>query len=308
MKKWLSLSFLGLTLAAQASHILGGMIGVAQTSQDSTTIGVVLLIDQQGTSPNLITIEKWQKNSVGFYVQVGLLTATKAATGIYHQGYEVANYTTGYLDLDSGMYRFVYTNCCRGYANNSPSTQTSDFITAADYWHIPNNSTPFMTFPIPIHLQVDTVNVIKPMWGNFNCHFVETDGDSVKVFQDDILAGHWNNTFVPIGNQTSLSNYGSYQVRRDSIRWAPNTLGQFQTGFIIEEWRNGQKIGQQRVQWTFKVLNSTLSQEEWPLEEWYRVHDFWGKLIYEGNRIPYGELNGFYVVRSRLGVEKIFVQ
>lgn len=308
MKKLLSALLLFGYGTLKASHLLGGIIHVAQTSQDSTSVGIVLFVDQQGISPNQITIEKWQKNSVGFYTQVGTLTATRAAVGISHQGTDVVNYTTNYLDLDSGMYRFVYTHCCRGYATNSPSAQTSDFIIATDYWHIPNNSTPVMNSPIPINLQVDTLNVIKPMWGIIWCHFNEWDGDSVKVFVDDILAGHWNNTFVPIGNQTPLSNYGTYQVKRDSIRWTPNQTGTFQTGFIIEDWRNGQKIGQQRLQWTFKVVNSTLSLTENSPEEWYKVYDFWGNLIYEGTEVPYHELKGFHILITKDSVEKIFVQ
>ena len=69
MKKILSFIFVSLlTVTTSASHLLGGIVGVSQTSQDSTTIGVALITDPQGLpSPNSITVEKWEMNSVGWY-------------------------------------------------------------------------------------------------------------------------------------------------------------------------------------------------------------------------------------------------
>jgi hypothetical protein len=69
MKKLLVLVALVAGFTASASHLLGGMVTVAQTSYDSTSVGVYLLADPSGiSSPNTINVEKWEMNSVGWYV------------------------------------------------------------------------------------------------------------------------------------------------------------------------------------------------------------------------------------------------
>ena len=67
MKKLLVLLALTLGLNTSASHHLGGMVTVAQTSYDSTSVAVYLVDDPQGISPNSISIQKWEMNSVGWY-------------------------------------------------------------------------------------------------------------------------------------------------------------------------------------------------------------------------------------------------
>ena len=126
MKKLTVLLALTLGFNLSASHLLGGMVGVAQTSYDSTTIGVWLITDPQGIpGPTSITVEKWEMNSVGWYVQNGTVTLTQGTATINFQGYNLINYTSEYLDLDSNKYRFIYKNCCWGMINNSQSSMNS---------------------------------------------------------------------------------------------------------------------------------------------------------------------------------------
>jgi len=66
MKKMLFVLAAVLGISANASHLLAGGVGVFQTSQDSTTVGVWLISDSQGLPmPNSINVEKWEMNSVG---------------------------------------------------------------------------------------------------------------------------------------------------------------------------------------------------------------------------------------------------
>ena len=303
MKKLLFafLSILSTTLSA--SHLLGGMVAVAQTSYDSTSVGVWLIADPQGISaPSSITVEKWEMNSVGWYVQNGTITLTQGSSPISFQGYNIINYTSNYLDLDSNKYRFIYKNCCWGMINNSQNSMNSDFIISADYWHIPNNSTPFARVPFIINQQVNTRNTMKPVWGNINCFLNEVDNDVAVISQTDLHSGYANGVFVPqVYTQLSM------HVDNDSISWIPPTLGKYSTGFQIDDYRNGQLIGTQRAQWTFNVVNSTVSIDENELPDHYSVYDFWGNLVYEGSEIPYHNLKGLYIVISSKGVEKIHV-
>ena len=64
---------------ASASHLLGGMVTVAQTSYDSTSVGVYLVSDAGGVAPPTnITVEQWEMNSQGWYSLAGYVTLTSA--------------------------------------------------------------------------------------------------------------------------------------------------------------------------------------------------------------------------------------
>jgi len=302
MKKLLVLLAFAVSLTASASHLLGGMVTVAQTSQDSTTLGVYLLTDPQGISgPNTIYVEKWEMNSQGWYVQNGTVALDKSST-LSHQGMNVNTYVSDYLDLDSNKYRFIYKNCCWGMLSNSSNSFSSEFVISADYWHIPNNSLPYAENPLIVNLQKDTLNTMKPIWGNYNCFLSQFDSDSVNVTQSDLYSGYANGAFVP-QVYTALNMH----VSNDSVSWTPTTLGNFGTGFEIAEYRNGDKIGVQRIQWTFRVLTSTIGIEENIVDRnmQYEVYDWNGR--YLGTSLEYQK--GFLILRYNNGkVEKVFVQ
>lgn len=300
MKKLLVLLALAVGLTANASHLLGGMVTVAQTSQDSTSVGVYLLTDPQGISgPNTIYVEKWEMNSQGWYVQNGTVALDKSST-LSHQGMNVNTYVSDYLDLDSNKYRFIYKNCCWGMLSNSSNSFSSEFIISTDYWHIPNNSLPYAENPLIVNLQKDTLNTMKPIWGNYNCFLSQLDNDSVNVTQSDLYSGYANGVFVPQVH-TALNMH----VSNDSISWTPTTLGNYGTGFEIAEYRNGDKIGIQRIQWTFRVLTSTIGIKEDIVyrDLQYSVYDWYGR--YLGNTLE-GQ-KGFLILRYTNGeTKKIF--
>ena len=153
---------------ASASHLLGGMVTVAQTSYDSTSVAVYLVSDVGGvTPPSTISVEQWEMNSQGWYTYTGNVTLTNSSA-LAHQGTYVTTYVSDYLDLDSNHYRFIYKNCCWGMISNSSNSFNSEFIVSADYWHIPNNSLPYAENPLWVNVQKDTLNSMKPVWGIFN--------------------------------------------------------------------------------------------------------------------------------------------
>jgi hypothetical protein len=184
--------------------------------------------------------------------------------------------------------------------SNSTNSFNSEFVISADYWHIPNNSLPYVENPLWINVQKDTLNTMKPVWGIFNCFLSQFDNDSVSVTQSDLYSGYANGTFVP-QTHTPLSMH----VSNDSISWTPTMIGNFGTGFEIVEYRNGNKIGIQRIQWTFSVTTSTIGIEEniGYRDTRYKVYDWSGR--YMGSDIK--TLNGgLYVVRYSNGkMEKI---
>ena len=301
MKKLLFILALALGINANASHLLGGMVTVAQTSYDSTSVGVYLVSDAGGVAPPTnITVEQWEMDSQGWYTFTGTVTLTNSSS-LAHQGTYVTTYVSDYLDLDSNHYRFIYKNCCWGMISNSSNSFNSEFIISADYWHVPNNSLPYAENPLWVNVQKDTLNSMKPIWGIYNCFLSQLDNDSVNVIQSDLYSGYANGTFVPQVH-TALN----MSVSNDSISWTPTTLGNYGTGFQIDEYRNGQLIGVQRIQWTFRVVGSTVGIEENELEDLtYEVYDWYGR--YMGDNINWSELKGLYVIRYSNGkVEKIF--
>ena len=151
-----------------------------------------------------------------------------------------------------------------------------------------------------INAQKDTLNTVKPVWGNINCLLSQFDNDSVNVTQSDLYSGYANGVFVPqVHTQLNM------HVSNDSISWTPTMLGNFGTGFQIDEYRNNQLIGTQRIQWTFRVVASRMSIEEniTYRDLQYSVYDWYGR--YLGNTLE-GQ-KGFLILRYTNGeTKKIF--
>ena len=297
MKRIIVLVALVAGFTSSASHLLGGMVTVAQTSYDSTSVGVYLVSDAGGvTPPSTISVEQWEMNSQGWYTFTGTITLTNSSA-LAHQGTYVTTYVSDYLDLDSNKYRFIYKNCCWGGLSNSSNSFSSEFVISADYWHIPNNSLPYAENPLIVNLQKDTLNTMKPIWGIFNCFLSQLDNDVVEVTQSDLYSGYANGVFVP-----QVHTAINMHVSNDSISWTPTMLGNFGTGFEIAEYRNGSKIGIQRVQWTFRVLTSTVGIEE-NIEDrnmQYKVYDWYGR--YLGTTLE--NQKGFLILRYSNGKTK----
>src|SRR6056300_981730 len=274
MKKLLVLVALISTFTAQASHILGGIIQVAQTSPDSTSIGLYIVSESFPPMPTSVSVQKWVMNSQGWYELDGHVTLDKFNTNT-HQGFNTANYGSDYLDLDSGQYRFIYTNCCWPMLDNSSNSMNSDVVISADYWHVPNNTTPFMEQPLWINVEQNAVNSMKPIWGIFNCHFTNPDGDSVNLYMSEIYSSYSNGVFVP-QVQTSTNVLAD----NDSITFVGTNLGTYGYGFQIDKYRNGYLMTTQRIQWTFKLVSSTLGIEELTTESMeYEIYDWMGRYM-----------------------------
>jgi len=54
-------------------------------------------------------------------------------------------------------------------------------------------------------------------------------------------------------------------------------------------------------------LNSTLDIEEFEQSSYYYVYDIYGNLFYEGDKIPYIDMGGLYVIHNGNQTEKVYV-
>lgn len=306
MKKLiLILSLILSTFVTKASHIMGGMIIVSQTNQDSTAVGLILSFDGDSPLPlaSSLSVKMYEMNSVGWYDFNSNITVDFVDT-IIHQGEVVALYGSDYLDLDSNKYRFIYdTHCCWPMLSNS--SDFSNFVVGTDYWHIPYNSTPYAESPLWVNMEVNSLNSMTTIWGIYNCFFTEPDGDSVNIEPYHLISYYANGVFVP---QTSFNQLSNYSVSNDSISWVPTSLGNYGTGFKITEYRNASPIGSQYIQWTFKVVTSTMEIQEnigYRNME-YKVYDWSGK--YMGDEFD-NLNNGYYIIIYENGItEKIYLK
>ena len=282
--------------------MMGGIIQVAQTSQDSTSIGMYVVADAFPPLPNQVSLEMWVMDSQGWYTFDSYITLDKV-TQSTHQGFNTANYGSDYLDLDSNKYRFIYKNCCWPILNNSTNSTQSDFVLSTDYWHVPNNSTPFMEQPIWVNVETNSVNSMKPVWGNLNCHFTNPDSDSVNLTLSELYSSYSNGVFVP-----QLQTTTNVIANNDSITFVGTTLGSYGYGFQIDDYRAGQLIGTQRIQWTFIVRSSILGIEEHSIKrEVIGVWDWRGRYISKDiNVIPSD--NKLYLIKYNDGTYKKIVK
>ena len=308
MKKIMVLITLVLGLTANASHMMGGILQISNTGPDSTTIGLYLVADGFPGSNQYVSVELWSMNSSGWYTLQSFITLDKV-TQSTHQGTSTANYVSDYLDLDSNKYRIIYKNCCWPVLNNNASSSPpNEVVISMDYWHMADDgnhnwidSSPYMENPLWVNMQKDSVNTMKPVWGLFNCFFTNPGLDSVNLYQTELYKNYANGVFVP-QTQSPSNMY----VGNDSITFVSSTLGPVGNGFQIDGYQNGNLVTVQRIQWTFRVVASTIGIEEDIVyrDTQYSVYDWSGRYI--GDNINWSELKGLYVIRYNNGkVEKV---
>ena len=310
MKKLILVTSLILsTFVTKASHVMGGMISVANQGPDSTSISLYVVTESGTIMPSSITLQRWKADSQGWYQPDGYITVDGVNMSS-HQGFDGHQFISDYIDLDSGKYRFIYTNCCWGMLNNSSNSWYNDVVIATDFWHMPNsynsnwsNTTPYIENPMWINMQKDSINTMKPIWGVFNCFFVNPENDSVNLEQTELYANYSNGTFVP---QTPQSPSNMY-VGNDSITFVSSTLGRVGNGFQIDSYHNNYLVSVQRIQWTFIVVNSTLDIEEEVLEkEVEGIWDWSGNYISKDIKLI--APSNLYLIRYSDGsYEKVFL-
>lgn len=254
MKKILLILLMAtMSLTSYASHLMGGYMQVIQQgSTDTVDLYVTLFTDPQGISQNTIVVNEFKlMNNV--YQTVSNITLTNPQTGT-HQGMNVSVYHTK-LVVTSGDYRFVYTNCCRGYLTNATSSMNSSFTIGLDYKKtalgtIPNSAPVVANF---LPFQWSTGSQQQTMLFVF-----DVDGDSIFIEMDDVLNQHVNNNFTVVSPFSQLNNYGSYSVSPNGlIKWSPTTQGVYGTGYKISEYRNGSLIGVNRIQQVYSVIQGS---------------------------------------------------
>ena len=271
MKKILLFTLvISLSMSSYSTHLMGGQIVTSYLGTDSLgshyaveltayrdTIGIPMVTSAVFYVSELDTSGNWNSlfsSTVSYDTTSGnLFLPVQSAYGV-----EVYVYNDTITLPGDGYYSISYEECCRNGAIINMSNPLSESMRLTTYFTSdslnPNSSASYLSPPVA-YLPADT------LW-SYNPLPFDPDGDSLV----------WS-LVTPLG-LTSMVN--GYEYLSDSIysnpsgiftldsitgslSWSASLVGNFEASFLIEEYRNGAKIGEMRRDMQFIVVPDTLN-------------------------------------------------
>ena len=271
MKKILLFTLvISLSMSSYSTHLMGGQIVTSYLGTDSLgshyaveltayrdTIGIPMVTSAVFYVSELDTSGNWNSlfsSTVSYDTTSGnLFLPVQSAYGV-----EVYIYNDTITLPGDGYYSISYEECCRNGAIINMSNPLSESMRLTTYFTSdslnPNSSASYLSPPVA-YLPADT------LW-SYNPLPFDPDGDSLV----------WS-LVTPLG-LTSMVN--GYEYLSDSIysnpsgiftldsitgslSWSASLVGNFEASFLIEEYRNGAKIGEMRRDMQFIVVPDTLN-------------------------------------------------
>ena len=266
------LTLMVMIISAHATHLMGGQITTQPFGGNMYEIKLTLYRDVLG-----IPISPSQD----VYVQFpgGSFTVVT----VYHTG--AVNFLNGveeytYMGIFqtgiTGQHNIYWTQCCRNQAIlNLPNPGGNSFALVNEFMvdTIAGNSSPvFLNPPVVIAELMDPFT--------YNPLPFDADGDSLAWSLVTPLDAPTNNPVInppfPIPGyilpNADVSGPFTMDPATGAITWVPNTLGNFVASFIVEEFRNGIKIGEIRRDMQYIVVDipgannrAYLNSNGWPV-------------------------------------------
>jgi hypothetical protein len=152
---------------------------------------------------------------------------------------------------DPGKYRIGWDNCCRNVAIQNlanPGSESMYIQSEFEVFASSSNSTPFFMVPAAVFLPVNTPWQYNPLP-------FDPDGDSLYWSLDAPMnsANSYCAGYVPPAS--TASNPFSIDPVTGTISWTASTQGNFVSTVLVEEFRNGQKVGSIRRDMQFVVTS-----------------------------------------------------
>ena len=268
---------------AFASHIAGGYMGYTCLGQGNFTVWMYLYRDCGGGGPQLPN-----NATIAVYNANDSLIATITASQMYLKELEIKTYGNPCLSPPSslcveegyyqanitlppsvGGYVFVYQVCCR---NASIINITDPDDEGATYWaKVPDpdigcNSAPFFG-------EVPPLAICKNDTLMFDHSAYDQDGDSLVYYLCTAMTGPLNPNppNPPPYNPVPYASGYSAQYPLGSSTWLtidsltgfltgyPTTTGRHVVAICVDEYRNGQKIGEYHRDVEFEVVTCTVN-------------------------------------------------
>lgn len=239
------------SIGAKASHLMGGELVVKNVGTNQyqirlteyrDTLGIPLYASEtmEMYTYDSLTSTYTLDSSWSIYLDSAL---SLPLLPNFPYGVEVGIYTSN-ITLPSGKYRFVMSSCCRNASIlNMSNPSAESLVLYTDITVDPggmNSSPDFLAMPVTYFQINDTVN--------FNPLPFDPDGDS--------LAWSLNIPYSSVSNGGIFTTVAGFSVPSadpagpftmnpvsGEITWIPNQLGNFVQSFVVDEYRNGVKIG-----------------------------------------------------------------
>ncbi len=253
MKKLLFCMLLGAAaFGAKATHLMGGDLIVTNVGPNQFEVRLTEYRDTLGIplyTQETVDIYSYDATTNAYTLDTSLQIAHNVALSTslipsFPYGVEIGVYNDT-ITLPAGQYRMVMSSCCRNAAIMNmafPGGESmllyTDFTVDATGG---NNSPNFLATPVAYFPVNDTV-VFNPLP-------FDPDGDSLVWSLNipftsgvsgatgfDTVAGFTAPSADPAGPFTMNPVNGE-------ITWIPNTVGNWVQSFVIDEYRNGVKIG-----------------------------------------------------------------
>lgn len=259
MKRFLLLGLvLALSVSTYASHLMGGEIVVKHDTADQHTIYLRLYRDDYGIPfANGYQVGVLDTSSQTMnYIQMTLDTSGFLPTSAYP--IEFAVYT-GTVSLQNGFYYFGWDNCCRNAAiqNATAPGSASMQLHASLLVDGMGNSTPDFGIQPALIVPVDTV------WTHNSLPF-DVNGDSIAWRLDtpldlDTSSNGSGQVYVAGYTHPPSDSTGVFSINSatGTITWDPAALGNYIASVLVEEYRNGVRIGAIRRDYQFVVISDS---------------------------------------------------
>ena len=269
MKKLLLFTLLiGLSVSSYSTHLMGGQIVSTYLGSDSTgshyaveltayrdTIGIpmgttatfeVFLQDTSGTWNFLSSSSVGQSGPSG-----GIVPSVQSVYGV-----EIYMFNDTITLPNNGYYYITWTECCRNGAIINMADPLGENMRLKTYINVdnasPNSSPSFLTLPVsylPAHIP----------W-SYNPLPFDPDGDSLvwslatPLGLTDTVVG-----YEYLSDSMYSDSAGTFALDpvTGSLSWSASLVGNFVSSFLIEEYRNGSKIGEMRRDMQFIVIADT---------------------------------------------------
>lgn len=250
---YLLLSIILVSLTMEATHLMGGEITVQNVGNNEFAIAMLIYRDTTGIQMGPTAVFEISDTS-------GFLFSTTVVYDSTISGNLLPQYPYGvelYLFVDTitlttpGKYTVGWDNCCRNNAIqnlSNPGGESMYLQTEFEVFPNVSNSTPFFLVPAAIFLPVNTPWQYNPLP-------FDPDGDSLYWSIDAPLASPGNYCAGFILPPSDTTNPFSLDPITGTISWTANTIGNFVATVLVEEYRNGMKIGSIRRDLQFIVTN-----------------------------------------------------
>ncbi len=239
---------------SKATHLMGGEITARQLTGADYEVTLTTYRDTFGipmATSVIFELKGVAGNLIGTYTQPQDTTSGALLAG-YPYGVEVYTFTDTITLPGIGTYHVSFSNCCRNGAIQNlanPLGENMYLETQLTYFgNIAANSTPvFLVEPV-IFLPVRTAWQYNPLP-------FDSDGDSLVWSLDTSLTAFGQNVAGYTTPPDSVASPFSIDPNTGTISWIATQIGNFNASVLVEEYRNGSKIGEIRRDMQFIVVN-----------------------------------------------------